>query len=260
LIRLQVLLENDVVPVKPPRNCTAEVLEQITEMHSAGTYESTAGGTETQQLAWATAQTTECEAEIAAALAAQKAEDDMDALFSGSLSDTVKRERSDDPYTACIMEQPCLDTWTQITEYTVTVITLGLILLLCFIEITSMFVYGQDAGHMEPREPRLVRTLHCNTIVRCCCALPPHIPQLSRRNVVRRRSRVSRGACGCVPTWTCAACVRYSHSFTQSRKSISILAASATFCTRGHSSPASRTRRSHFQRVFSSRWCVFLLA
>lgn len=157
-VLLQVLLENDVVPIKPPRNCTAELAARVAELQALGTYESTAGESEVARYTWEQSEQLQCESEVATELSQNKLERDMDDLMSGStVASHIAMESSDDPYSVCIMEQPCVETWTQFPEYTVAVIVSALVLFLCFVEVTSMFIYGQDAGHMTPRSPRLVR-------------------------------------------------------------------------------------------------------
>ena len=83
-------------------------------------------------------------------------------------------DKSDDPYSVCILEPPCIDTWTTVPIYTYTVLSVGTVLTLCFIQITAMFCFGASRKPMKSRKPRrnFCCFPSCSPHLRCCKCCP----------------------------------------------------------------------------------------
>lgn len=122
---------------------------------------------------WAKQRNIECQGKLDTQQAADAAEATANGLYSGNLvANQISGERSDDPYSTCILEESCIETWTQIPMYTWTVLILLLLLLLCFVEITAMFCLGTSKTPMKPREARLKFGLPgFSPHFGCCCPL-----------------------------------------------------------------------------------------
>jgi hypothetical protein len=98
-----------------------------------------------------------CEAEIQSSAGADAAADTVDGLYSGKMvADAMGYgTESDDPYSICIMEAPCLDNWHTQDHWMVAVFTTSGVLLLSFCQITSMCCFGHSKEPMKGRKPRL---------------------------------------------------------------------------------------------------------
>lgn len=150
--------------VAPP-NCTAEALASP---------DRPADGDDSQN-AWTQTAIAQCEGEINAQEAAAVSSAMADGLFSGQLvAGSLTPGSSDDPYSACILEPPCIDTWTTVPMYMYTVISVGTVLTLCFIQITAMFCFGASRKPMKGRKPRrnFCCFPSCSPHLRCCKCCP----------------------------------------------------------------------------------------
>eukprot|EP01043_Picozoa_sp_COSAG02_P043655 COSAG02_NODE_3822_length_6184_cov_537.928219_5_plen_523_part_00 len=154
----------EIALVAPP-NCTAEALASPDRP----------ADDDSSQTMWTETEIAQCESEISAQEAAAVSSAVADGLFSGKLvAGDLVAETSDDPYSACILEPPCIDTWTTVPIYTYTVISVGAVLMLCFIQITAMFCFGASRKPMKSRKPRrnFCCFPSCSPHLRCCKCCP----------------------------------------------------------------------------------------
>lgn len=153
------------LPLVAPRNCTSEALENP---------DRPADG-DTSQTLWVESTIAQCESEIGAAEAAAVSSAVADGLFSGQLvAGGLAAETSDDPYSACILERPCMETWHTVPVYTYTVASVAAVLTLCFLQITAMFCFGASGKPMKGRKPRrnFCCCPRCSPHLRCCKCCP----------------------------------------------------------------------------------------
>lgn len=153
------------LPLVAARNCTAEALGHPGRPEDG----------DSSQFAWTETEVAQCESEVSAAEAAAVSGAVADGLFSGELvTDGLKTVASDDPYSDCILEQPCSETWQTVPVYTYTVASVGTVLMLCFLQITAMFCFGASRKPMKGRKPRLKFCCcpRCSPHLRCCKCCP----------------------------------------------------------------------------------------
>ena len=161
------------LPLVVAPNCTAEALASP---------DRPADGDASQSV-WTETAIAECESEISAREAAAVSAAFAEGLYSGKgvVGDLVA-EASDDPYAACVLEPPCIETWTAVPMYTYTVISVCVVLALCFLQITAMFCFGASRKPMKSRSPRrnFCCCPRCSPHLRCCRCCPI-IPGLYRK-------------------------------------------------------------------------------